>query len=244
VKNDRSEYYDCKLKTQLEETDIFHKIDNWKGRKQKQPITQKLKKIFHKPEKISAKERIFKANYLIDSNAKKLRSLSERLKKRDNLFFTKCIKAQLAHNRLKAILYANECAELRKIAKIVISSELALEQAALRLQTISQLGDVFSTMTPIIEIVNETKGQLTGIIPSIAGKLKEINYMLQSVSESSTHDRSAKMPDISPNSSEATTILEAAYLTAEEKLKEQFPKLPSEEEIPLEPINSRILVTS
>ncbi|MHA2405338.1 MAG: hypothetical protein ACXACH_01140 [Candidatus Hermodarchaeia archaeon] len=98
-------------------------------------------------------------------------------------------------------------------------------------------------MNPIIEIVNETKGQLTGVIPSIAGKLKEINYELQGISESSTFNRSIQMPDISPNSSEATKILEVAYLTAEEKLKSQFPKLPSENVLE-NSIDSRILVTS
>ncbi|UCH37272.1 MAG: hypothetical protein JSV76_06235, partial [Candidatus Bathyarchaeota archaeon] len=217
------------------------KFDNWKAQ---QPITQKLKKkIFRKSEKISPKERIFKASYLIEANVKKLRSLSERLTKRDKLFFTKCIEAQVAGDKRKALLYANESAELRKLARIVSRSELALEQAALRLQTISQFGDVFTTMTPIIKIVNETKGQLKGVIPSIASTLQEINSELHGISESSKISHSVQMPDISPSSSEATRILEVAYLTAEEKLRSQFPKLPSDKVLE-DAIDSRILVTS
>jgi division protein CdvB (Snf7/Vps24/ESCRT-III family) len=98
-------------------------------------------------------------------------------------------------------------------------------------------------MSPIIKIVNETKGQLKGVIPSIASTLQEINSELHGISESSKINRSVQMPNISPSSSEATRILEVAYLTAEEKLRSQFPKLPSDKVLE-NSIDSRILVTS
>ena len=167
---------------------------------------------------------------LLESTSRKLKSLSEGLKRRDQKFFAKCIEAELADNHTRAIIYANECAELRKFARIVIGSELALEQAVLRLQTINKLGDVLVAVTPIIEIVEETKGRLVNTIPSVANKLSEINSMLtSSFSEMRSMD---SLKDVSNNSGEATKILQEANLSAEEKIRERFPKLPKEFETP------------
>lgn len=129
----------------------------------------------------------------------------------------------MAGDRLRAILYANECAELRKMARLVISSELALEQAALRIQTISKLGDVMGTIAPIVEIVDETKERLVGVIPSVSSQLNEVNYMLRSsISEMGSVGEHVR----SKNSSEATKILQEANSAAGEKVRERFPRLP------------------
>jgi division protein CdvB (Snf7/Vps24/ESCRT-III family) len=180
--------------------------------------------------KPSLKENVSVAVYLLDSTSNKLKFLSEGMKKRDQKFFMKCIEAQINNDHSRAIMYSNECAEVRKLARLVISSELVLEQAALRLQTLNKLGDVLTTIVPIVEIVEETKGRLVGVVPSVSDKLTEINSVLKnSLSEmGSTADT---FEDPSNNSSETMKILEEANLTAEEKIREKFPKLPEEFEI-------------
>lgn len=163
---------------------------------------------------------------LLEATSRKLNSLSEGLKRRDQKFFVKCIEAELANNRTMAIIYANECAEVRKLARLVISSELALEQAVLRLQTMDKLGDVLVTIAPIVDIVEETKGRLINTIPSVANRLNEINSMLKSgFSEMGSTE---ELKDTSNDSGEAAKILNEANLTAEEKIRERFPELPQE----------------
>lgn len=125
-----------------------------------------------------------------------------------------------------AIIYANECAEVRKLARTAISSGLALEQAVLRLQTIDKLGDVLVTIAPIVEIVEETKGRLVGTIPSVANRLNEINSVLKSSFSEMSSTRGFK--EASNDSGEAIKILNEANLAAEEKIKERFPSLPEE----------------
>ncbi len=177
---------------------------------------------------------------LLTSTSKKLNSLAGGLKQRDQKFFVKCIEAQLAKNHTKAILYANECAEVRKLARLVISSELALEQALLRLQTIDKLGDVLGAVTPILEIIEETKGKLGKSLPSVAGKLNEINLMLKSsCSEMGSTDL---RKDVPTNSLAATKILREANLAAEDKIREKFPKLPQDFETSKEITTFRIPV--
>ncbi|MFH0748852.1 MAG: hypothetical protein V1915_02885 [Candidatus Bathyarchaeota archaeon] len=163
---------------------------------------------------------------LLNATSQKLNNLYEGLKRRDQKFFGKCIEAEVANNHPKAIMYANECAELRKFARIVISSELALEQAILRLQTIDKLGDVFAAITPVVEIVEETKGQLVNTIPSVANQLGEINFMLtNSFAEMGTAKGSGNN---SANAGESAKILKEANLAADEKIRERFPTLPEE----------------
>jgi len=50
-------------------------------------------------------------------------------------------------------MYANEIAEIRKIAKVTLRSELALEQVVLRLETIQEFGDVAAMMGPVAGVV-------------------------------------------------------------------------------------------
>ena len=131
-----------------------------------------------KDSKPTEKEKIVRASYLLSTTLTKLKHISSGLQRRDQTIFERCIKAHLEKNRMKAIVYANECVELRRIARIVLSSELAIEQAILRLDTISEISDLMVAVDPILGIVQETKGRLAGFIPSVAEKLGEVNTVL------------------------------------------------------------------
>jgi division protein CdvB (Snf7/Vps24/ESCRT-III family) len=149
------------------------------------------------------------------------------LKRRDSNFFNKCIDAQLNQRYDRAILYANECAEIRKLAKLLLSSELALEKAIIRLRTISELSDVVGTIVPILGIVQETKGRLKGVIPSVTGRLEEVSGMLNSsITAMGSIDASA--PGSTGLNPEVKTILEEANMVADEEIREKFPELPQE----------------
>ena len=134
---------------------------------------------------------------------------------------------------MKAIVYANECVELRRIAQIVLSSELSIEQAILRLDTISEISDLIVAVDPILGIVQETKGRLSNFIPSVAEKLDEVNTVLGSTmtAMSSFHSLGVKMKIDSVGikvNSEAEKILKEANDAAEERIRDRFPEMPLE----------------
>lgn len=182
-----------------------------------------MKRLFHEPRKPSLKEKISSATILLESTSIKLRNVSEGLKNRDQRFFEKCIEAEVAHNHPRAIMYANECAQVRRFASLVLSSELALEQASLRLQTMTKLGDVLESITPVMEIVEETKTKLARILPSSAEKLNEVNSVLMSSFSSMNKINSNETP---VESYEAAKILKEANQSAEESIRERFPRIP------------------
>jgi division protein CdvB (Snf7/Vps24/ESCRT-III family) len=134
---------------------------------------------------------------------------------------------------MKAIVYANECVELRRIAQIVLSSELSIEQAILRLDTISEISDLIVAVDPILGIIQETKGRLSNFIPSVAEKLGEVNTVLGSTmtAMSSFHSLGVKMKIDSVGikvNSEAEKILKEANDAAEERIRDRFPEMPLE----------------
>jgi len=152
--------------------------------------------------------------------------MSSRLQQRDKEMFQRCIGAQLSKDTAHAALYANECAEIRKMAHITMSSELALERVILRLQTVEEFGDVMAQLAPVIGVVRETRGRIAGVIPEVAGELGEVNSMLSDMSleTGEVQDQDIEMAD---SNSEARKVLEESSVIASQQIKERFPDLPT-----------------
>ncbi len=171
------------------------------------------------------KERINKALFRLSSQKDKLGHMSARLQQRDREMFQRCIGAQLSKDNAHAALYANECAEIRKMAHITISSELALERVVLRLQTIEEFGDVIAQIAPVVGVVRETRGRIAGVIPEVATELGEVNNMLSDMSLE-TGEVQDQSSDMQASSSEAKKVLEESSIIASQQMRERFPELP------------------
>lgn len=174
------------------------------------------------------KERVDQALYRLATQKEKLEHMSSRLQQRDKEMFQRCIGAQLSKDNAHAALYANECAEIRKMAHITLSSELALERVVLRLQTIEEFGDVMVQLAPVIGVVRETRGRIAGIIPEVAGELGEVNEMLSDMSLE-TGEVQDQGVDQTASSAEARKVLEESSVIASQQMKERFPELPTPE---------------
>jgi len=152
--------------------------------------------------------------------------MANRLQKRNTTLFEKCVSSKASGNHSRALIYANECAEIRKIAKIVINGQLALEQVILRLETVEELGDIFVQMGPLANIVQEIQGQLTGVLPEVSYELGEINSALTTaVLEAGNTTEHPVMP-IPISDEAAQKVLAEANAIADQRLKERFPVLP------------------
>ena len=139
--------------------------------------------------------------------------------------FQRCIGAELSKDSAHAALYANECAEIRKMAHITLSSELALERVVLRLQTIEEFGDIMAQIAPVIGVVRETRGRIAGVIPEVASELGEVNNMLSDMSLE-TGEVGDQDLDLTTSSAEAKKVLEESSTIASQQMRERFPELP------------------
>lgn len=170
-------------------------------------------------------QRINQCLFKLKVQQRKLERTSYHMQQRDQALYGKCVLAIQGKNTQLASMYANECAELRKMAKVVLHSELALEQINLRLETVHEFGDMAATMMPVAHVVRALKTQLEGVMPEVSLELAEVNDTLEGLAVE-VGEASETSFDVSASSGESQQILQEANTVAEQKMKERFPELP------------------
>lgn len=190
--------------------------------KERTPWSKRLKEAVHPT---PMKQRISQCLFKLKIQQRKLERTSYHMQERDQALYGKCVLAVQGKNTELASIYANECAELRKIAKVVLHSELALEQVTLRLEAVSEFGQIAYTMLPVAGVVKALKSQLEGVMPEVSLELSEVNETLEELSIQVGESTETTF-DLSSSSGESQKILQEANIVAEQKMKERFPELP------------------
>ncbi|MEM4245810.1 MAG: Snf7 family protein [Candidatus Bathyarchaeia archaeon] len=190
------------------------------------------------PRGSSLKERLNFTVHKLRSQSERLDHATSKIRKHDQRLFQKCVEAQLSKDRARAIMYANECAELRRILKTTLSCHLALEHVTLRLETVKDFGEVAALMRPVASIISTVKGRLSGIMPEVSYELGEIFQDLDELACDFGETVASEPGGFS--SEEAESIIHEANAVAEQRVREKFPDLP-EKPVPvrgLEPAGS------
>ncbi|MCJ7505982.1 hypothetical protein MUP05_05890 [Candidatus Bathyarchaeota archaeon] len=120
------------------------------------------------------------------------------------------------------------------MAKIVHASEIGLERAIIRLETVWQLGIMLVQLMPVISVIEETKGKIEGVIPEVASELGIVHSMLHDTVKE-TEFIQLKDYDMASQDDEAKKIFEESSAYAEQRVREQFPPIPSSEQ-PIEKV--------
>jgi division protein CdvB (Snf7/Vps24/ESCRT-III family) len=111
--------------------------------------------------------------------------------------------------------------------QMAMSAKLALEQIQLRLNTITELGNVVVTLSPAMSEIKGIQGSLSSMMPKANQSLGEISDLLGNIMNESGHIPTA---DIAPSNSglseDAMKIIEEASTIVEESMKDKFPDLP------------------
>lgn len=184
-------------------------------------IDQRLH-IHHTP----LKEKISTSIYRMKVQENKLEASASRMMHQDRELFGKVVAAQVAHDHARASMYANECAEIRKMAKTVLRCQLALEQVTLRLETIEEFGDVAAMMAPVASVVHSIKSQISGLVPEVGFELSEIGETLNGMVLDAGEVTGQTFESDTPNA-EAQRILGEASAISEQRMRENFPDLPA-----------------
>jgi len=103
---------------------------------------------------------------------------ADRFNKKDKDLFKKIVEAYGQHDSARANIYASELAEVRKMEKMVMNSKLALDQVLLRLETVSEFGDIVSTLGPAISVLRSVGAGIVGVLPEAENELGDIGNML------------------------------------------------------------------
>lgn len=185
-------------------------------------LTDKIREAI-KPTPI--KRRIQIASYKLRSQTNKLDKSISQMESRDRALHDKCVKALEARDTQTATLFANECVQIRKLIKTSLSSQISLEQALLRLETIEQFGDMVHSMGSVRGILTTVRGELEGKLPEISTGINDIEDSLENLTSEIGEAVDADGTYVLPND-ESASILKEADLMAEQKMKEKFPEIP------------------
>jgi len=148
------------------------------------------------------------------------------LTERDKALFQKVVEAYSKREMQRAKVYANELAEIRKMTNFMMNAELALERVALRLRTVTQLGNVTAALAPVGKVLQSIRSGVAGIFPGAEREFNEIGILLDEIMIEASQT-TGMTPDFETASEEAQKILDEAAIVAEQRMREKFPELPT-----------------
>ena len=199
--------------------------DKW-VKSHKPSIADSLREAFQPS--VPLKPKLEQARRQLQAELQKMDSILARLKKKDEDIFRRSVTAMQEHETQLATALSNELAEVRKMSKLVSQAKLALEQIALRLTTVEDIGDVAVTLVPATHIIRSIRSGLANVMPEAESELGEINGMLNNILV-----EAGQLGELALNfeaaNEEAEKILAEAAAVAERRMKESFPELPSSE---------------
>lgn len=156
----------------------------------------------------------------------KLEQVTVGLRERDRVLFEMCVTAA-RKDRERAIICANELAEVRKLLKIVAWSQLSLERIILRLETIKELGDIIAGLKPALRTLKDVTKRLFRAMPEIASELEKVNA---SITQTLSTTRISSPQPITPyevKTPAGEEILKEASTLLEQRLMERLPEPPT-----------------
>jgi division protein CdvB (Snf7/Vps24/ESCRT-III family) len=196
--------------------------NNW-DRKKTTGIGERLRNTFNNPGPLKPRlDAVVRQTQIVMA---KLDTSMAKIRERDASLFTKTVAAVQKHDNQRASMFANELAEVRRVGKMVTQSRLALEQVVLRLNTITELGDVVTTLAPATSIVRNVKADIAGVMPDAEGEMGEVSSLLNGILVDAGSMGGYSLNFETANE-EAEKALSEAAAVAESRMKEKFPDIP------------------
>ena len=199
--------------------------DKWNALKNNEKLTQAFMGRV-KPE-APLKNRLDIAQKKLQLQITRLAEIDTKLQQKNNMIFEKIVDSKKTNNETYAKVYANELAEIRKHQKMVNNAKLSMEQIQIRLNTVSELGDVVVTLSPCMSLIKGLSTSLGGMMPSVSDSMQDLSNMLGDIVTGSSITHDGSLGQIESTNSDAQSILEEAQSIVEGQARQSMPEPPS-----------------
>jgi division protein CdvB (Snf7/Vps24/ESCRT-III family) len=204
-------------------------VARWKSPENDKSVVSKIKNFTNPSENL--KEKIALVTQRLDKQASSLDSAVKRFEMRDADIFQRVIKALGDRDEARANILATELAEIRKVEKMLTHASLAMQSVSMRLNTVSEVGDLVTVLNPAKNLLNSIRTEMCSVLPEASQELGNIGNLLSDIV--TTTNQSADTPvNTIMASADALQILEEAEVAAESRLREQLPDVSNEKQIP------------
>ena len=197
--------------------------DSWNNPR-KESISQKVMGRVKPDEPL--KNKIDVAQKKLQFQISKLQSINEKLQKKHDTIFEKIVNAQKNNKPSYAKAYAGELTQVRKMKNMVSGAKLSMEQIKLRLDTVSELGDVVVTLSPCMSIIKGLSPSLSGIMPEANASMQDLSEILGDVMSGSSVNMEDTFSVGNETNSDTLAILEEAQGVIAGRTKSSIPDVP------------------
>ena len=196
-----------------------------------------IKDFFHKTKK-PVSELIMETTRELGKCYSRLELASSKLSKRDEDLFEACSFYMGKGNKTRATVYANEIAEIRKVLTFTQHTQLAVERAILRLDTLKVVSPTLESLEGAFSDVKNALGLVANIMPSITPEMSRLTSVVDEILIGTQFTLDEYTPAVVLDESAETILHEAADI-AEQELKTRIPEPPVEAPkaaIPVKPL--------
>ena len=158
----------------------------------------------------------------------KLEVINEKLRTKHDMIFEKIVNAQRNNKNAYAQAYAGELAQVRKMKNMVGGTKLSMEQVKLRLDTVSELGDIVVTLSPCMSVIKGLAPSLNGIMPEANASMQDLSSILGEVMSGSSMGLGNDMTISNETNADTLTILEEAHSVIAGQTKSSIPDVPED----------------
>jgi division protein CdvB (Snf7/Vps24/ESCRT-III family) len=195
----------------------------WK-QEEKESVVSKIKNVTKPQENI--KDQITVVTQKLDMQVRSLEVAVKRFEMRDAEIFQRVVKAMEARDQARANILATELGEIRKVEKMLTHASLALTSVSMRLNTVSEMGDLVAVLSPAKTLLNGVRSEMCSIMPEASQELGSIGNLLSDICvNSSSQYMDVNNVGAQTANEEALKILEEAEVAAETKLKDRLPEI-------------------
>ena len=196
-------------------------IDRWTEKEKEPSVVSKIKNIGKPSENL--KEQISLVTQRLDVQTRTLDNAVKRFETRDADIFKRVVKAISERDNARANILATELGEIRKVEKMLTHASLALQSVSMRLNTVSEMGDLVTVLSPAKNLLNNIRSEMCSILPEAGQELGNIGNLLSDIV--TTTNQGTDMPvNTIMASADALQILEEAEVAAENRLREKIPE--------------------
>ena len=197
---------------------------NWREVKNSINLSQKfLNKV--KPED-ALKNKIEGAGKKMEQQILRLEQAHNKLKQSHEHIFKKIVEAKLTRNESKARTYAAELTEIRKVRDRIGNAKLSMEQIKLRLNTVSELGDIVVTLSPCMSLIKGLAPSISTLMPQMHTSMEDLTNMFGDMLTDSSMSQESMTPTYQGNT-DTDAILQEAHDVIEGKTRTSMPEPPT-----------------
>ena len=204
---------------------VFGDSKKWNNNAQSESIRDKLREVTQSQTPL--KPRIEEAQRKLQIQVSKLDSISNKLQEKDKVIFSRIVNAMQNHDGHYAKVLSGELSQIRRTNKMVTSAKLAFEQIQLRLNTMTELGDIVVTLSPAMSVIKGIQGGLKTMLPEADQSFGQISDLLGGIMSGSNQMATTEVGTKELTfDEEAIKIIEEASAIVEEDTRDKFPDLP------------------